>query len=155
MKKSLYIAYGSNMDMEQMRYRCPTAELVGRAKLDGWQMLFKGSGSGCYATIEEAKGYNVPVLVWTITPKDEQRLDWYEGYPNFYYKRALNVFVKGRLVRAMVYIMHEDRKCGEPSASYYGVIKRAYDRFGFDKAVLEQALTNTIVKEMGEDVEGD
>lgn len=154
MKKALYIAYGSNMDVAQMRYRCPTAELVGRAKLDGWQMLFKGSGSGCYATIEEKAGYTVPVLIWTITLQDERNLDCYEGFPNFYYKRALNVRVNGKLSRAMVYIMHEDRKCGAPSSSYYNVIERAYDRFGFDKAILERALENTMVKEAGTDVEG-
>ena len=153
MKMTYYIAYGSNMDVEQMRHRCSTAELVGRAKLEGWQLLFKGSRTGCYATIEEAAGYTVPVLVWTILPQDEQNLDWYEGFPNFYYKRALNVRVGGRLVRAMVYIMHEDRKCGMPSSAYYSVIKRAYDRFNFDKAILKQALDNTMIKEVGADVE--
>ena len=155
MKKSYYIAYGSNMDVEQMRHRCPTAELVGRAKLVGWQLLFKGSRTGSYATIEEAVGYTVPVLVWTILAQDERNLDWYEGFPHFYYKRSLNVRVKGKLVRAMVYIMHEERQCGTPSAAYYSVIERAYDRFGFDKAILKQALDNTVIKEVGEDVEED
>ena len=85
MEKKFYIAYGSNMDVDQMEWRCPKAELLGVSELDGWQLLFKGSLSGAYATVEQAEGYKVPVLVWAITPRDEERLDRYEGFPNFYY----------------------------------------------------------------------
>ena len=50
---------------------------------------------------------------------DERRLDYYEGYPNFYYKKMLEVQIKGKMKRAMVYIMDEQRKIGVPSAGYY------------------------------------
>ena len=30
-KDRLYIAYGSNLNLEQMKHRCPTAEVVGAA----------------------------------------------------------------------------------------------------------------------------
>ena len=53
-----YIAYGSNMDEEQMAYRCPMAQLLGRIELEDYCLLFKGSKRGAYATIEpeEAAG---------------------------------------------------------------------------------------------------
>ena len=35
--KKLYIAYGSNMDEEQMAFRCPTATLVGTAIVEGYR----------------------------------------------------------------------------------------------------------------------
>jgi hypothetical protein len=60
MQKKLYIAYGSNMDTEQMEFRCPTAELLGKSEMDGWQLLFKGSYSGAYATVERPRAIRFP-----------------------------------------------------------------------------------------------
>lgn len=50
--RKLYIAYGSNMDEKQMAGRCPTARLLGTSELEGYRLLFKGSKTGAYATIE-------------------------------------------------------------------------------------------------------
>ena len=61
--KKLYIAYGSNMDEEQMAFRCPTATLVGTAIVEGYELMFKGSRTGSYATIEPKEGSIVPVLM--------------------------------------------------------------------------------------------
>ena len=41
-----YLAYGSNLNVPQMRRRCPTATILGTAKLRGWELLFRGSKSG-------------------------------------------------------------------------------------------------------------
>ena len=69
-KKKHYIAYGSNLSMEQMAVRCPDARAVGNAILYGWQLLF----NGC-ATIEPNPERNTPVLVWEISERDERGLD--------------------------------------------------------------------------------
>ena len=37
----LYIAYGSNLNLEQMKRRCPTAEVVGTAELRNWRLWFR------------------------------------------------------------------------------------------------------------------
>ena len=71
MKTKMYIAYGSNMDVEQMQHRCPEAELLGTGRLENWRLMFKGSKTGAYATIEREKGKNVPSLLWRITEMDE------------------------------------------------------------------------------------
>ena len=68
MKKNYYIAYGSNMDFSQMRRRCPDAELVGAGIVKDYELLFKGSGSGSYATIEEKARDKVPVPVLEHVP---------------------------------------------------------------------------------------
>ena len=49
----LYFAYGSNINLDQMAYRCPDAQVVGPVKLEGWELLFRGSG---VATISPKKG---------------------------------------------------------------------------------------------------
>lgn len=140
-----YLAYGSNLNVPQMRRRCPGATILGTAELKGWELLFRGSRTGSYLTIEEKEGGAVPVAVWDVTPEDEERLDRYEGFPRFYYKKEMKVRVKGirtgrrRTVTAFVYIMHEDRPAGIPSDFYMDVCREGYDTFYFDKRILEEA----------------
>lgn len=134
-----YIAYGSNMDEGQMVYRCPTAQLLGRTELEDYRLLFKGSKTGAYATIEPEEGSRVPVLVWTIEKEDEKRLDRYEGYQVFYYKKDLEIDLAGKRVTAMAYIMDESREYGKPSEGYYGVLERAYRKYGFPMELLTEA----------------
>ena len=73
MKRDLYyLSYGSNTSVRQMLERCPDAIYVGTAELKGWRLLFKGSQSGSYLTIEKKKGRKVPVLVWKVSKRDEK-----------------------------------------------------------------------------------
>ena len=41
MKEKLYIAYGSNINLEQMAHRCPSSKVVGTAMLQGYELQFK------------------------------------------------------------------------------------------------------------------
>ncbi|MCH3958038.1 MAG: gamma-glutamylcyclotransferase [Selenomonas sp.] len=139
MKKKIYVAYGSNMDLAQMAHRCPQAELLGQGMMKDWQLLFKGSQTGSYATVERRRGYTVPVLLWQISKADENRLDVYEGFPDFYYKKTVKVETEHGSTKGMVYIMHEERKLGSPTARYYDVLERAYKAFDFDIQILQDA----------------
>ena len=76
--KKYYIAYGSNLSVEQMADRCPDAKIAGQAVLAGWELLFRGC-----ATIAPNPKKNTPVLVWEISERDEENLDLYEGYHHF------------------------------------------------------------------------
>lgn len=146
-KKRYYIAYGSNLNVKQMIFRCPGARVIGTAKLEGYRLMFKGSRSGSYLTVEPAEGQSVDVGVWEVTPEDELRLDRYEGYPNFYYKKELTLPVKGiksgkiRERRTFVYIMHEDRMFGLPVERYLTTCAEGFRDFGFDTRALVDAVT--------------
>ena len=145
MDKRYYIAYGSNLNVYQMRYRCPNARIIGTAVMLNYELLFKGSNTGSYLTIEPKEGSNVPVAVWETTAEDEFALDRYEGYPTFYYKKELVLPIKGiktgkvRNRKVYVYIMHEDRPIGIPSKSYVRTCIEGYHNFGFDIDVLKKA----------------
>ena len=39
--KYLYFAYGSNLNVEQMKRRCPNATEISSAVLDGYQVVLK------------------------------------------------------------------------------------------------------------------
>lgn len=146
MTKRYYIAYGSNLNIDQMSYRCPGAKVVGTSEIPDFQLLFKGSKSGAYLTIEAKKGAKVPVAVWEVTADDELSLDRYEGYPNFYYKTEVEIPVIGirdrkvRKLKAFIYIMHEEREIGIPSQRYVDICLDGYEAFGFDENFIYEAL---------------
>lgn len=139
--KKLYLAYGSNLNKGQMKYRCPEATAIGTAFIEGYRLLYKGSKTGSFLTIEKKKGSRVPVGVWEVSEHDERRLDCYEGYPTFYYKKEVKITLveTGEEVDAFVYIMHEERPLGIPSEYYVRVCEDGYRDFGFDKAYLDKA----------------
>lgn len=145
-----YLAYGSNLNIRQMKIRCPNAEPVGTAVINGYGLLFKGSKTGAYLTIEKAGNSTVPVAVWKVSESDELRLDAYEGYPNFYYKTEMELPVKMlkngiiKTITAFVYIMHENRHLGKPSIHYVRTCAEGYRNFGFDKEFLEMALKKSL-----------
>jgi len=145
-----YLAYGSNLNLYQMKRRCPKAIPIGTAFIEGYELLFKGSKTGSYLTIEECEGSKVPVAVWKVEDSDEMNLDAYEGYPTFYYKKEMEIEYQGlvskksRKVKAFVYIMHEDRKLGVPSNYYVDVCADGYTSFGFDFEYLEKAYMKSL-----------
>jgi len=143
MSNKLYIAYGSNLNLEQMANRCPTAKVVGPSKIKDYRLLFRGAHAGAVATIEPLKGDIVPVLVWEITPADEAALDRYEGWPFLYRKGMLKVRLNGKSVQAMVYVMNEGRPLGQPSCYYYSTILDGYKSVDFDVEILRKAVADS------------
>ena len=120
----------------------------------GLRTAFQGSLTGAYLTIEPKKGSEVPVAVWTVTETDEEALDRYEGCPVFYYKKDMELDIRGirtgkmRKRKCFVYIMHEERKIGIPSLSYVRTCLEGYISFGFDEHYLSEAQIRA-VKEAG------
>ncbi len=142
----LYVAYGSNLNMQQMAHRCPTAVYVGSGVIQDYELQFKGSARGAHATIAPKAGSSVPVGVWMIQKGDERRLDLYEGYPNYYFKKNIHVQMDGEAVRGMVYIMDQRHDFGLPSRNYYETVKEGYQNCGLDTAVLEKAVEESALQ---------
>lgn len=125
MKK--YIAYGSNLNLGQMRHRCPTATIHGIGFLEDWTLTFRSMRGPAYATIEPCIGSQVPVVVWNIDKLSEMALDRYEGYPHFYGKTNIKVNLNtGKELDAMVYIMNRRALPGVPSEDYIDTIYQGY-----------------------------
>lgn len=136
----LYAAYGSNLNKEQMVHRCPDSKEFGTAIIKDYRLMFKGSSSGAYLTIEKEKGCEVPVGLWEVSERDIRNLDRYEGYPTFYYKKTFVAECSdGKKHKIFAYIMHEDRELGIPSTYYVNVCAQGYKDFGFDLKTLEEA----------------
>lgn len=138
--KKLYIAYGSNLNVQQMKFRCPTARPFAKTVLRNYRLVYRGTLTNAHATVEPYAGREVPVVLWTIEPEDEHNLDIYEGYPRYYFKDHLEVQVGRGFVTGMIYIMNEKRKPGRPSQSYIDIIREGYDDFSIDHEPLDISL---------------
>ena len=133
-----YIAYGSNMNLEQMAYRCPDSKVICNGKLNGWKLVFNVHADVIKGNEHDA----VPVVVWNIADKDWYRLDMYEGYPSYYVKEIVNVMLdNGEIVEAIVYVMADNRKgfC-KPFKDYFECIEKGYIENGIDVKYLYEAL---------------
>ncbi len=138
--KKLYAAYGSNLNVDQMSFRCPDAVSITTGLLHGYELVFRGRSNGAVATIEPQKDSCVPVALWYISKGDEQALDIYEGYPHFYTKEQMTFSTPQGDITAMVYVMTPGHCAGRPSLGYYNTILEGYHDFAFDPKPLDEAV---------------
>lgn len=142
----LYVAYGSNLNLNQMAYRCPSAKIYRTGILNNWELLYRGHKNNSHATISRKRGGKVPVLIWEITSSDEYQLDIYEGFPTYYYKQNIMVTIGNQKKKAMAYIMNKSQKPGRPSKSYIETIYQGYLDNSFDIDYLTKSLENNSIE---------
>ena len=111
-----YFAYGSNMDPEQFKGRCPASRLIGTAILADHRFIITSRG---YASIEPCPGSVVHGVLAELTEADEASLDYHEGVQSsIYRKESLAVRTHdGLLVEAMVYVDNTTNH-GQPRPGY-------------------------------------
>lgn len=130
-----YLAYGMNTNLEQMTLRCPKAVSLGAAVLPDFRFEFKQ-----FATVVPDTGNFTLGVVWEITDDCEQALDRLEGYPTFYTKQSVTVFIDGVTATAMTYLMYPDEPLSLPSNSYYDMVAQGYIDHGITTDQLEDAV---------------
>lgn len=139
----LYVAYGSNMNIEQMRFRCPNSKVIGNGKLVGWKLVFN-----MHLDVINTNNRKdiVPVVIWDINKKDWDRLDMYEGYPNYYVKEFVNVkYDNGKNKKAVVYVMADNMKgIAPPMVNYFKTCEQGYIDNNINLDYLYEALNYSI-----------
>lgn len=139
-REIIYIAYGSNMNMEQMKRRCPNAKPIGKAILENYKLEFRG-----VANIIECPGEKVPIALWYITEECERALDRYEGYPSLYRKEYIPIMINGKEEIGMVYVMNRGL-ISPPNEYYLEVIKQGYKDFKIKTDKLKEAHKESYIK---------
>ena len=79
----LYFAYGSNLNPEQMRLRCPGHKVVGLAAFRDHRLAFPLTShdwGGGVASLVPAPGTSAWGVVYELSDEDLASLDRYEGY---------------------------------------------------------------------------
>ena len=136
-----YFAYGSNLDLVQMKIRCPSSELISKGSLPDYRLTFNRYSSGWgggVADVIQGKGSEVWGLVFELSNSDLKRLDSYEGCYNdqtsLYerWKAVINT-PKGQISDVWVYTVVKKQKFVQPTLEYLQIIKDAAVRWNFPK----------------------
>ncbi|MFN8155961.1 MAG: gamma-glutamylcyclotransferase family protein [Candidatus Nanopelagicales bacterium] len=130
---TLYAAYGSNLDPEQMVLRAPHAPHRGTGWIVGWRLTFGGEDlgwEGALATVVEEPGSQVFVSLYDMTDADEATLDEWEGSDlGLYTKIRVRVATLDGDVTAWIYVL-DAYEGGLPSARYLGIMADAAEAAG-------------------------
>lgn len=122
-----YFAYGSNMNHQQMKNRCPNSRFTKRAILERHKFVYDG-----YARTRNGAVANVigtgrkDDIVWgglfKINEDNRSALDCYEGYPIAYDRKEVRVKDdEGNCYTAIVYF-RAGRPKSKPSEDYRNIV---------------------------------
>ena len=125
----LYFAYGANLSLDSMAWRCPRAQPVTAFYLRDWRLELH-----CHATIRPSPGDWVAGALWSITPDCEASLDAFEGYPVYYRKQTL----EQDGIRFMAYEMNRPLS-GSPGQGYVDLLVEGYQDWQLPLNALYQA----------------
>jgi len=124
----LYFAYGSNLDWERMKERCPSAEFFCKASLPDYRIDFtrKSKKLNCGVSDiiwdEDNKVYGV---VYRINEIDLGKLDKREGYIPQGDKNAYK--------RIEIMVLEEDNREKPITAFTYEVVKKEFGKYKPDR----------------------
>ena len=130
----LYFAYGSNLNLFQMKRRCKDSVFLKKYELKGYRLNFRSKYRA--ADIEAKKNSIVPGALFEISKSDEKKLDVYEDFPILYKKLYFSYYNK----KVMTYIMVNKTEFRYPTERYLNVVKRGYKDCKLDMKYLKIAL---------------
>ena len=130
----LYFAYGSNLNLFQMKRRCKDSFFLKKYELKGYRLNFRSKYRA--ADIEKSKNSLVPGALFEISKSDEKKLDVYEDFPVLYKKLYFSYYSK----KVMTYIMVNKTEFRYPTERYLNVVKRGYKDCKLDMKYLKIAL---------------
>jgi len=130
---ALYAAYGTNLDPEQMRERCPHSPVGDAGWLEGWRLTFGGEDvgwEGALATIVPDPAGRVYVVLYDVTDIDAKVLDEWEGASvGVYEKIRVRVSALGGDRLAWTYLLRA-YEGGLPSCRYLALTADAAEKAG-------------------------
>jgi gamma-glutamylcyclotransferase (GGCT)/AIG2-like uncharacterized protein YtfP len=139
----LYFAYGSNLDIKQVRQRCRGCDIrkVAIGYLPGHRLAFtqfyEPWGGGVADIVKSPKSC-VWGILYELSLDSLKLLDAYEGYPTDYDRTKYNIITsEGRGLKAWVYsVKRKDGDFIPPSKRYIDILKRTAKASGFPKDYL-------------------
>ena len=130
----LYFAYGSNLNLFQMKRRCKDSIFLKKINLQDFRLTFRSKYRA--ADIEPKKNSIVPGGLFEISKSDEKKLDIYEDYPNLYKKYYFYYYGQ----KVMTYTMVKKTRFTYPTERYLNTVKQGYKNCKLNNKYLISAL---------------
>jgi AIG2-like family len=159
----IYFAYGSNMDPEQMRRRCPGHKVLGRAFLPDYALCFprRSPVRKCAtAGITRADGEGVWGVLYELDAFDQTRLHVAEGYvpggPAGLNRHTVE-FVEvrggpeGARLTAYTYLARPDKSGALPSEDYLDHLLRGAEHHRLPQDYVEKLWSIRVIPTSDDD----
>ena len=132
----LYFAYGSNMDVEAMRARCPRSTPLGAARLARHRFFIMQGG---YASVMADPRRQVCGVLWDLALGDVRALDAYEDVKGGLYRKITQPVLRGQgaSARALVYV-GASVQSAPPLPGYMESVLAAARPWNFPEAYLRE-----------------
>lgn len=137
MKTYLYFAYGANTNLDSMGRRCPAALSLGSAVLPNYQYRFSR-----HADVVPTPASEVLGVLWDITEDCLNSLDIFEGYPDYYERKTVEVIHNNQVKQALVYYMTPGLADAPPSQAYLDMVVEGFGQHGVDTKQIFKALNS-------------
>lgn len=123
MNKIYYFAFGSNINTERLKERSVNFVDIKSGFIKGYKLAFDKKALGkqgqTYANIQKSENSIVEGILYEVSEQCIKNLDKFEGVPNHYIRKEIDVFTKNEIVKAWVYIANEKMLSeGKPSKEY-------------------------------------
>jgi len=157
-KKTLYFAYGSNLDFEDWSKWCTKSDSdpsglveVESAFLPGYRLKFhyySGGREGGAADIVECEvGSLVPGVLFELDDRTVKLIDRKEGVKSKSYQRKIIhvITLDGRIIEALTYVVCQEsvqNKFIEPTETYSNLIRNGLEKRGLPTEFLEAAINS-------------
>ena len=150
--EEIYFAYGSNLNLEELKGACVQAglfdyavEQVAAAWLPDMSLVFdyysKSRGGGAL-NVRTVKGSLVSGYLFRLSPDAWRLIDRKEGHPHYYRRTPVTVLVEGgKYVSAVTYIVTPERTQGfvPPTQEYLAICEDGRRRLGLETRSLRCA----------------
>lgn len=121
-----YFAYGSNMNHNQMKERCPSSIFIKSVFLKDHKFVYDGNSDirkGAVGNVIESPGEIVWGGLFEINNTDLAALDYYEGYNRGNYDRRLLSVLSDNDNRYSAFVyLRTGKKRGEPGEEYRKIV---------------------------------
>lgn len=142
----LYFAYGSNMNLSQIRSRCSRPVAKGIARLSNHRIEFFGrteKWDSAMETVEEAPGHEVWGVMFALSQLDWERLDLWQdarmdGAGMYFHFPVSVVDLDGREHSVRLYKKDILGEVRDPSREYLDHILRGASEHGLPPNYIEQ-----------------
>ncbi|MCA0423712.1 MAG: gamma-glutamylcyclotransferase [Proteobacteria bacterium] len=118
----LYFAYGSNMNIEAMKARCPASAVIGTARLARHRFVINQDG---YATLVRDPKETVHGLLFDLAFSDVPALDRYEGLARGLYRKVIQPVLTAEGPRKALIYIGRSALPGQPKPGYLDEVLKA------------------------------
>ncbi len=136
----LYFAYGADISREDFVRRCPSADWLGLARLEGHRFVIDARG---VASVRVEKDTTVWGVLWLVPADELSSLDKFAGAPEGGSERTTKRIISpaGPRIEAMMYVSAVDGPPGRSAEGYRSAIIKGSVENLFPAEYLEELKT--------------